>query len=272
MIEDVIDSSKPRLFNLKELWKYRELFYFFTWRDIKIRYKQTILGFLWAIVQPLLLMIITSLVFGQALKIPPQNLPYPVFVISGLVIWNLFANGLTGASTSMVNNALIIKKIYFPRLVVPVAAVLTALFDFAMAFILLIAVLIYYKQPVDPIAILYWPVAIICAITATIGLGSWMAALNVKYRDIRYVIPFLIQVLFFLSPVLYPISMLKYPVLQYILVSSPLYAAIELFRSPLNHVVPDTQYILISMSSSIVLLFIGLIYFRRTESFFADLA
>lgn len=272
MTEEIIDSSKRRLFDVKELWTYRELFYFFTWRDLKIKYKQTVLGFMWAVLQPLLMMIIFSLFFGRALGVPSQDLPYPLFVLSGLIVWNVFSSGLTAASASMVNNNLIIKKIYFPRLVIPVSAVFISVFDFAISFVLFIGVVLYYGHPVSLIALVYWPLSIIVAVVATLGLGCWMSALNVKYRDIRYVIPFMVQVLFFLSPVIYPVSLLKYPALQYVLVASPLYAAIELFRSPLTGLSPNPTYILISLSSALVLLAIGLVYFKRTESFFADFA
>lgn len=271
-IEYSIESSGRKWFDWKEMWRYRELFYFFTWRDIKIKYKQTSLGFLWAILQPLLMMIIFTFFFGRALNIPSQNLPYPVYVFSGLLIWNLFSSGLTSASNSMVNNAGIIKKIYFPRLIIPVSSILVALFDFFMAFILFAGILLYYQQPVLWKAIVIWPLSITVGIIATLGLGSWLAALNVKYRDFRYVIPFLVQVLFFLTPVIYPISLLKYPVLQYILVCSPMYAAVELFRFPLTGIVPDFYFLGASLASGVILLLAGVFYFKRTEDFFADFA
>lgn len=272
MTEEIIDSSDGKLYNWKELWRYRELFYFFSWRDVKLRYKQTVLGFLWAVLQPLVMMLIFTFFFGRALNIPSQNIPYPVYVLSGLVIWNLFSTGLTGAAQSMVNNALIVNKIYFPRLVIPVAAVLVSLFDFLIAFVLLAVTLIIYRQPVDLNAIFFWPIATITAVIATLGLGCWLSALNVKYRDIRYVIPFMIQILFFLTPVIYPISMLKYPMLQYVLVMSPAYAAVEFFRIPLTGAMPDPTLLMISLGSGIVLLIIGVLYFRKTEDFFADYA
>lgn len=272
MTEEIIDSSDGKLYNWKELWRYRELFYFFSWRDVKLRYKQTVLGFLWAVLQPLVMMAILTFFFGRALKEPPQNIPYPLYVLSGLVIWNLFSMGLTGAAQSMVNNALIVNKIYFPRLVIPVAAILVSLFDFVIAFTLLIVMILWYGQHVDLNALIYWPLAVITAIIATMGLGCWLSALNVKYRDIRYVIPFMVQILFFLTPVIYPISMLKHPLLQYALVLSPAYAAVELFRIPLLGVMPDPTLLSISLVSGIVLLVIGVFYFRKTEDFFADYA
>lgn len=272
MTEYTIDSNRRTLFDIQELWRYRELFYFFTWRDIKVKYKQTVLGFLWAILQPLMMMIIFTLFFGRVLNVPSQNLPYPVFVLSGLLLWNMYSAGLTGAANSMVNNSSIIKKIYFPRLIVPVSAVLVSLFDFMMTFVLLIPLLVYYDQSVSWNAIWCWPTAILVGITATLGPGSWLAAINVKYRDFRYVIPFLIQILFFLTPVIYPVSVMEHPFLQYILVLSPMYAAIELFRFPLTGVIDNSIFLSISLISGFGLLAIGILYFRRVEDFFADYA
>jgi lipopolysaccharide transport system permease protein len=270
--EDVIDASRHRLFDWQELWYFRELFYFFTWRDIKIKYKQTVLGFLWAVLQPLLMMTIFTLFFGKALNVPSQGLPYPVFVFSGLLIWNTFSSGLNNSANSMVNNATIIKKIYFPRLIIPVSGILVALFDFFMAFLLLIPLLLFYDQPVAFAALWCWPLSVGITLLAILGPGSLLASLNVKYRDFRYVIPFLIQILFFVSPVIYPLSMLKYPVLQYVVVLSPMYSAIELFRYPLTGISPDPAMVGLSLLSGLMLLFAGLIYFRRTEHYFADLA
>jgi lipopolysaccharide transport system permease protein len=220
----------------------------------------------------LLMMLIFTLFFGRALQIPSQNLPYPVYVFSGLLIWNIFSTGLTNASNSMVANAHIIKKIYFPRLIVPVSAILVAVFDFLIACIIFVPILIYFQQPVSWMAIVYWPLAILLSMVATLGLGSWLAALNVKYRDFRYVIPFLVQVLFFLTPVIYPLSLLQYPILQYMLAASPMYAAIELFRLPLTQTSPDVTFMTISLLSGVVLLLIGILYFKRTEDYFADFA
>lgn len=272
-IEFIIESSKRTLFGGKELWRYRELFYFFTWRDIKIKYKQTVLGFLWAVLQPLLMMVIFTLFFGRALNIPSQELPYPIFVFSGLLLWNMFSTGLTGSANSMVNNSAIIKKIYFPRLIIPTSAILVALFDFFMAFVLFIPLLLFYKQPISFAAWWCWPLAVFVTLMGTLGPGCLLAALNVKYRDFRYVIPFLIQALFFLTPVIYPVTLLKYPLLQYMLVLSPMYAAIELFRLPLVGLADmNTTFLFISFGSGMFLLLIGVLYFKKTEAFFADFA
>jgi lipopolysaccharide transport system permease protein len=271
-LEYTIEPSGKKLFDWKELWQYRELFYFFTWRDIKIKYKQTVLGFLWAILQPLLMMIIFTFFFGRALNISSNSIPYPIYVFSGLLVWNIFSTGLTNASNSMVSNSAIIKKIYFPRLIIPVSSAMSALFDFFMAFILFVVFLVIYNQHVSWMAVFIWPLAILVTLVATLGLGSWLAALNVKYRDFRYVIPFLVQMLFFLTPIIYPISLLKYPLLQYALVCSPMYAAIELFRFPLTSTGFNFYFLGISLFSGFVLLLIGMLYFKKTEDFFADYA
>ena len=271
-VEFEIKPSGKLFFDWKELWRYRELFYFFTWRDIKIKYKQTVLGFLWAVLQPLFMMVIFTLFFGKALNVPSQNLPYPVFVFSGLLLWNLFSTGLTGSANSMVNNSTIIKKIYFPRLIIPVSAILVTLFDFLIAFVLFIPLLIYYQQPLSWDALWCWPLAVAISVVGTLGPGCWLAALNVKYRDFRYVIPFLIQALFFLTPVIYPVTMLKYSLLQYVLALSPMYAAMELFRLPLTGAATDPTFLLISLSASLFLLVVGILYFKKTEDFFADFA
>jgi lipopolysaccharide transport system permease protein len=271
--EQVIDASRRQLFDWKELLFYKELFYFFTWRDIKIKYKQAALGILWAVLQPLMMMLIFTLVLGKMLDDPNQSLPYPVFVFSGLIVWTIFSAGLTNASNSMINNAMIIKKIYFPRVIIPVSSILGALFDFMIAFVLFLAMLLYYRQSVSLSALLLWPSAIVLTALATLGPGCWLGALNVKYRDFRYVIPFLVQVLFFLTPIVYPVSKLNdEPFLKYIIVLSPMYAPIELFRAPLAGTSPDLTQLSISIASGVVLLLIGLIYFKRTEDYFADFA
>lgn len=268
-IEEVIDSSRKG-FNWKELVRYRELFYFFAWRDIKIKYKQTFLGFAWAVLQPLMMVFIFTFFFGRALNIPSQDLPYPLYVFSGLLMWNIFSSGLTAASNGMINNATIIKKIYFPRIIIPVSSILVTVFDFFMAFLIFIGLILYHQQPVSWTAIVYWPLAVILTIIATLGPACWLAALNVKYRDFRYVIPFLVQILFFMTPVIYPVTLLKYKLLQYILAVSPLYGAVELFRLPLTSVAPNVIYMSLSLASAMVFLVVGVMYFKRTEEYFAD--
>jgi len=270
--EQVIDASRRNIFDWREFLFYKELFYFFTWRDIKVKYKQASLGILWAVIQPLLMMLIFTFFLGGELGDPSMNLNYSVFVFSGLILWTVFSNGLTNAANSMVTNATIIKKIYFPRLVIPVSSILGALFDFMIAFVLFIGLLVYFRQPVSWLALVCWPLALMITTLATLGPGCLLAAMNVKYRDFRYVIPFLIQVLFFLTPIIYPASKLTHPVLKYIQVLSPMYSAVEIFRWPMAGVAPESSLLLMSLSSCVLILVLGLIYFKSTENFFADFA
>jgi lipopolysaccharide transport system permease protein len=258
---------------LSELAGYKELFYFFTWRDIKVKYKQTVLGFLWAVLQPLLLMLIFTFFIGKTMNITSDGMAYPVFVFSGLILWTLFSSGLANAGNSMVSNSVIIKKIYFPRLIIPISSILVAVFDFFMAFIVFIALLFYYHQRVDLLdALIYWPLGLLLAMVGTFGPGCLLAALNVKYRDFRYVIPFLVQALLFLTPVIYPVSVLHNSWLRYVLAINPMFGGITLFRIPIAGAFPDPILLLISVSSGIFFLIVGVVYFRKTEMFFADLA
>lgn len=258
---------------ITELWLYRELFYFFTWRDIKVKYKQTVLGFAWAILQPFIMMVIFSAFFGRALKVPSDDIPYPIFVFSGLLMWNIFASGLSNAGNSMVNNANIIKKIYFPRLIIPISAVLVSLFDFIMAFLVFIGMLFYYDTSINIMQFLFLlPLSILITSISTFGLGALLAALNIKYRDFRYIIPFMIQALLFVTPVIYPVSIITNAFMKYIFALNPMYAAIELFRHSFIQKPMDQNLIFISLCSSITFFVVGLLYFRKTESYFADLA
>ena len=275
MAADIEFEIKPPgkfSFNAGELWQYRELIYFFTLRDIKIKYKQTFFGVLWAILQPFLLMVLFTLFFGKGLHVPSDNIPYPVFVYSGLLLWNIFSSGLTNASNSMVNNSNIIKKIYFPRLIIPLSAVLVSFFDFLMALIIYFGILIYYHHPVNWDIILYLPLSVIITVLSTFGLGSFVAALNVKYRDFRYVIPFFIQALLFLTPVIYPVSIIKYKWLQTILSLNPLAGAIDLLHSTVTNSQVNWSLVTASIIISILIVLTGLFYFRKTEYYFADFA
>ncbi len=256
-----------------EILQNRELLYFFTWRDIKVKYKQTVLGFAWAVIQPIMMVIIFTFFFGRTLAVPSDNVPYPLFVFAGLLLWNIFSNGLSNAANSMVTNSNIIKKIYFPRLIIPLSAVLVTLFDFIMAFVLFLGMLIWYKTPIDPLyftSCLFF--SLILVTLGTFGPGCLLAALNVKYRDFRYVIPFLIQALLFVTPVIYPVSMIKHPWIKWVIALNPMTGAINLFRSTLTGVDPDTTLIFVSTISAIVFFAVGVYYFRKTEAYFADLA
>ncbi len=272
MIETRITPPSKVSLGFAELWQYKELFYFFTWRDIKVKYKQTFLGFAWAILQPFMLMVIFSVFFGRALNVPSDGIPYPLFAFSGLMLWNVFSTGLSGAGNSMVSNANIIKKIYFPRLIIPMSAILVAVFDFFMAFLVYIGLVVYYHYSFSLEAIWLLPAALLLTIMATFGPGTLIAALNVKYRDFRYLLPFTIQVLLFLTPVIYPISMVSSPLLQKLLAFNPMYAPISIVRKALIDRPLEMDLIGISIASGVVFLLLGVFYFRKTEGYFADLA
>ncbi|MDX2134185.1 MAG: ABC transporter permease [Saprospiraceae bacterium] len=261
-----------------ELWRFRELFFFFTWRDIKVKYKQTTLGALWAVLQPLSLTIVFAFFLNKGLSLPTDGLPPVLFYFIGLMFWNLFASGLTGSSNSLVENAAIIKKIYFPRLIIPLSCVLVALFDFLIAGAALMALIIWYIFWSDALsfswirAIVLLPLSLALTLLVTTGIGCMFAALNIKYRDFRYLIPFAIQFLFFLTPVIYPLQLFSNPAFTYILALNPMTGAIVLARSafslePIDWLVPVTGYL-----SALVLILSGLIIFRKMEAHFADIA
>ncbi|NOZ45320.1 MAG: ABC transporter permease [Chlorobi bacterium] len=271
-MEYVIKPQKGISLNLKEIWAYKELFYFFTWRDIKVKYKQTFIGFLWAILQPFLTMVIFSVFFGKLLNVPSDGIPYPIFAYSGLIIWNVFASGLTSSANSMVSNANIIKKIYFPRLIIPMSSILVSAFDFLMAFTVFIGLMIYYKVAITFQLLIFVPASLILTIITVFGLGSLLASMNVKYRDFRYIIPFMVQALLFLTPVIYPVSIITYPWAKYLIAVNPMSGAVNLMRGAITHNYPDSLLLGISVISAIILFFAGLLYFKKTEAYFADIA
>lgn len=271
-IEYIIRPQKGIRLNLKELFAYKELFYFFTWRDIKVKYKQTFIGFLWAVLQPFLTMLIFTLFFGRLLGVPSDGIPYPIFAYSGLIIWNVFAQGLANSANSMVNNANIIKKIYFPRLIIPMSSILVAAFDFLMALIVFFGLMVYFDVTFSWMLLFYIPASLILAVFTVFGMGSLLAAMNVKYRDFRYVIPFLIQALMFLTPVIYPVSILKQQWAKYLIAVNPMSGAVNLMRGAVIQKPPETDLVLISLLSAVILFFTGLLYFKKTEAYFADIA
>jgi len=259
--------------NLRELWNNRELFYYFTWRDVKVKYKQTVLGLLWTILQPLAMTLLFTLFLGEIIANNTKvNVPYPVFALSGMLLWNIFSSGVNNAANSMVSNANIIKKIYFPRLIIPFSSILVSLIDFLFAVVIFVVVLFIYKVQVTPLIILYVPLAAIFISISTAGFGLILGALNVKYRDVRYIIPFFVQGLMFVSPVIYPTSISGNHWAQWILKLNPLSGPFELFRGGFAGSQINWEVVLISLASSIFLFLVGLIYFKRTESYFADLA
>jgi lipopolysaccharide transport system permease protein len=262
-------SSWPEI-GFRELWEYRELLYFLTWRDIKVRYKQTVLGAAWAVIQPLFMMLVFSLFFGKLAGVPSDGIPYPVFSFCGLLPWQLFSHSLTQASNSLVGSQNLITKVYFPRLVVPISAVLGSVVDFAIAFVLLLVMMFYYGI-VPGWQMVALPGLVLLAILAALGIGLWLSALNVQYRDVRYTISFLVQFWLFLTPVAYPSSIVpeKWRVFYGL---NPMVGVVDGFRwallgKPESPGVP----LLISVIVVFVLLAGGLYYFRRMEQQFADI-
>jgi lipopolysaccharide transport system permease protein len=258
---------------LRELWLYKELFYMFTWRDVKVKYKQTFLGFTWAIFQPVVMTILFTLSFGKVISAGSNmTVPYPIFALSGFIIWNIFSSGLSAAGNSMVNNANIIKKIYFPRLIIPVSSVLVSLIDFLMAFLIFIPVLYYYECAFSVEAIIYIPLSLLLTCLSTFGLGTFLSAVNVKYRDFRYILPFFIQALLFATPVIYPIKISQNEYFIFLMKLNPMSAPIELFRHSFISEPLDITSVMISVGVSLFLFVAGIFYFRKTEAYFADLA
>ncbi len=260
--------------NLKELWEYKELFYFFTWRDIKVKYKQTVLGFAWAILQPALMMVVFTFLFGKAIGAQSHiSMPYPVFVYTGLMLWGIFSGGLQASGNSMVANANIIKKIYFPRLIIPLSSILVSVFDFLMTIIPFIGLLLYYQTNVDWLRLfIFFPLSFIIILLTTFGIGTFLAALNVKYRDFRYVLPFMIQFLMFATPVIYPATIVTDERIKFLLSLNPLSSAIAIFRSIFEPLPIDYNALGLGLAMSAFFLLIGIYYFRKTEAYFADLA
>jgi lipopolysaccharide transport system permease protein len=254
--------------NLGELWAHRELVYFLVWREIKVRYKQTALGAAWAIMQPLFTMLIFSLFFGRLAKMPSDGAPYPVFVLVALVPWTFFANGMGQAANSLVNSANLVGKIYFPRLAVPIGSVLAALVDFAVAFSLVAVALAWYRI-MPSAAMLALPFLVLLVLTLALGTGFWLAALNVEYRDIRYVVPFLTQLWMFATPIAYPSSLLpeKWRILYGL---NPMVGVIEGFRWAMLGTGDPAGVLAVSAGIAVVLLVSGAYYFRRMEQGFAD--
>jgi lipopolysaccharide transport system permease protein len=256
--------------DLKEIWTYRELLYFLTKRDIKVRYKQTVLGGLWAIIQPTFTMIVFTLFFGRLAKIPTEGIPYPIFVYVGLLPWTYFSNAVSNSGNSLVGSANLISKVYFPRLIVPSSASLAGLLDFFIAIFVLGILMIYYQFVPSVVGIFLFPFLVGLTFFCTVGVGLWLSAMNVHYRDIRYAIPFLIQLWMFLSPVIYPVSIIekKY---QWLLAFNPMGGVIKAYRSSmLGHQPIDWALLGISAAMIFLILIFGLFYFRRMEKVFAD--
>ena len=266
----VIEPSKGWIpVDLKEIWNYRELLYFLTKREIQVRYKQTVLGGLWAIIQPFFTMVIFTLFFGRLAKIPSDGIPYPIFVYAGLLPWTYFANALSNSGNSLVGSANLISKVYFPRIIIPGSASLAGLLDFLVAMVVLFAMMIYY-QFVPGFGILLFPFLVGLTFLCAVGSGLWLSALNVQYRDIRYVIPFLIQLWMFVSPVIYPVSMVPKEY-RWALALNPMGGVINAYRASLLGHMPIDWFLLGISTGIILILFVsGMYYFRRMERTFAD--
>jgi len=255
---------------LHDLWEYRELLYFLAWRDIKVRYKQTVLGAAWAIIQPFFSMVVFSLFFGQLAKIPSDGVPYPIFSYTALVPWTFFANALNQASNSLVSDANLIRKVYFPRLVVPLAAVLSGIVDFVLAFLVLLGMMLYYG--VSPTINLVWlPLFLVLALVTSLGVGLWLSAMNVEYRDFRYTVPFLTQLWLFATPIAYPSSLLPEP-WRTLYGLNPMVGVVEGFRwALLGTATAPGPMTSVSVLIALALLVGGAFYFRRMEKTFADI-
>jgi lipopolysaccharide transport system permease protein len=264
-------SRWPRL-GLSELWSYRGLLLFLVWRDIKVRYAQTLLGAGWAVLQPVLATLIFTAVFGLLVRVPSDGVPYSVFVLSALVPWTYFATALTGASSSLVNSTNLITKVYFPRLVIPLAPVLAGIVDFAIASVVLLGLMLYFGYFPTAAALAAVPILTLIMMMIAAGVGCWLAALNIQYRDIKHAVPFLVQVWMFASPIVYPLSLIPERLRPFYALN-PMVGVVEGFRAVLLGTGTVNWVTLgVSFLATLLLLVSGMYYFRRTERVFADVA
>ena len=253
---------------LGELWQYRELLYILAWRDVKVRYKQALLGAAWAVIQPLILMFIFTLLFSRIANVPTGDVPYPVFAFAALVPWTMFANAAAGSGISLVGNQNLVSKVYFPRIVIPAGAVCTWVPDFIISAVLLFGIMAVFGF-VPPLTVLLLPLVMVSTMLAAFSVGVWLSALNVAYRDVQYVVPFLIQVWLFLTPVAYPTASIPSN-LRWLTGLNPMSWVIDLSRWALLGTASSWSVALLSIATTSVLLISGLYYFRRVEHFFAD--
>ncbi len=256
--------------DLKEVWNYRELLYFFTWRDLKVRYKQTAIGALWAVFQPFITMVVFTIFFGKLLNVPSDGVPYPIFVYTGLLFWQFFSSALSDTSSVLITNQAIITKVYFPRLILPLSSVLTKFVDFGVASLILVGMMVYYGYTPNLIGLLIIPLLLLITFMASVGLGLFLASINVKYRDVRYVLPFFIQILMFLTPVIYPAGIAgKY---SWILALNPMMGVIQSARAALlGTTVLNWTLVTISLVATFIVMIIGVYTFKKTEHYFADI-
>ncbi|HVZ10841.1 MAG TPA: ABC transporter permease [Candidatus Paceibacterota bacterium] len=256
--------------DIAEIWRYRELLYFLTWRDIKVRYKQTVIGIGWGLFQPFVTMVVFSVVFGHFGQIPSDNVPYPIFVFVGLLLWQFFSSSLNDASNSLITNQSIVTKVYFPRLLLPVSVIITNLVDFLISTCILIGLMIYYGYLPHLSGFLLFPFLLLITICIALGGGMILASFNVKYRDLRYALPFFIQIMLFITPVIYSPSILeKY---SWILAVNPMTGVIKAARAAILGATPiNWELLAISGGGAAVLLIAGVLLFKKTEQNFADL-
>jgi len=258
------------LSDLTELWTFRELLYFLAWRELKVRYKQTVIGVLWAVFQPLATMLVFTLFFGTLLNIPSDGVPYPIFVYAGLLFWQFFSTALSDASNVLVSNQSIVTKVYFPRLALPISSVLTKVVDFAVAAVILAGMMIYYGYMPVLSGLVVLPLLVFITFFTALGSGLFLAALNVKYRDVRYVLPFFIQIMMYLTPVIYPASITHR--FAWVLALNPMMGVIQVARAALLGTTPIEWSLLIESGLiSILSLLVGVVYFKRVERHFADI-
>ncbi len=254
-----------------ELWEYRELFYILSWRDLKVRYKQTFLGVMWALLQPLVNMVIFTVFFGNFANIPSDGLPYPVFVLIGLTFWGFFSNSLSKAGNSFIENEQLVKKVYFPREILTFSSVVTTFIDFLISLAMLFIIIAYYQLHLNLLFIALLFLGVIITSISSAGFGLFLASVNIKYRDIRYIIPFFLQLLIFISPVIYPLTIVRSS-FQYLLALNPMTGVIDSLRSALTSgTVAHPNMLTISAIAAVLSLLLGLIYFRKTERYFADI-
>ena len=256
--------------DLKEIWAFKELLYFFVWRDLKVRYKQTAVGVMWAIFQPFIAMVVFSIVFGRLAHMPSDGVPYPIFVYSGLLFWQFFSSSLSDVSNSLIANQSIVTKVYFPRLLLPIAAITTNLVDFFVASVVLVGLMFYYGFLPHLVGLLIIPLLLGITFLASLGGGLFLASINVKYRDIRYILPYFLQMLLFITPVIYPASIAgKY---SWILAINPMTGVIKAARAAVLGTEPLNWFLLeLSLIAIAILLAIGVMTFKKMERYFADI-
>lgn len=255
--------------DIQEIWQYRELLYFFTWRDIKIRYKQTAIGIAWAILQPFMTMVIFSIFFGHFAKMPSDGIPYPIFVYVGLLLWQFFSSSLNSASGSLSSNQGMLTKVYFSRLILPISSTLTNFFDFLISSSILVLLMMYFKYIPNLAGLWILPLLLVITFMIAIGAGMFLASINIKYRDIRYALPYFMQMLLFVTPVIYPPSILER--YSWIMAINPMTGVIKAARSAILGGAPTNWLLLgISAASGVILLIIGVIMFKRSERYIAD--